>query len=125
MQIESITFTDVVAATNLSVGHHIDGVNVTQLLPNVFFDQTPHVQLGRVRFDHLIIEGNLEIGSGMINDVDILALNASALRLDTNQLVEGSIVFTQVCPYKNRQLISKFNCLLIYIGCPSSKLSYS
>lgn len=92
---ESITFTDVVAATNLSVGHHIDGVNVTQLLPNVFFDQTPDVQLGRVRFDHLIIEGNLEIGSGMINDVDILALNASALRLDTNQLVEGSIVFTQ------------------------------
>lgn len=91
---------DEVTVTDMAVGQHLDGVNVTRVLPNVFVNQSHDVQLDRVRFDHLEIDGDLEINSGIINDVDILALNASALRLDTDQLVEGSIVFTQVYLFK-------------------------
>ena len=67
------------------------------MLPNVVVDKTLDVHLDNVHFDHLMIEGNLEIKSGKVNDIDIIALNASAIRLDTEQLREGSMVFKQVC----------------------------
>ena len=67
------------------------------MLPNVVVDKTLDVHLDNVHFDHLMIEGNLEIKSGKVNDIDIIALNASAIRLDTEQLIEGSMVFKQVC----------------------------
>jgi hypothetical protein len=78
------------------------------VLPNVVVDKTLDVHLDKVHFDHLMIEGNLEIKSGKVNDIDIMALNASAIRLDTEQLIEGSIVFKQVCfiVYPNKNMIS-------------------
>lgn len=82
---------------DLSVEGHLNGVDASHVLPNVVVDKTLDVQLDNVHFDHLIIDGNLEIKSGMVNDIDIMALNASAIRLDAEQLIEGSIVFKQVC----------------------------
>ena len=95
--LDSIKFNDDVVVVDLSVKEYINGVNATHVLPNVVVDKTLDVHLDNVHFDHLMIEGNLEIKSGKVNDIDIIALNASAIRLDTEQLIEGSMVFKQVC----------------------------
>ena len=67
-----------------------------KVLPNVVANQTIDAHLDRVHFDHLVIDGDLDIKSGIVNDIDIAALNSSALRLDENQIVNGSMVFTKV-----------------------------
>ncbi len=71
-------------------------MHATKVLPNVVVNQTIDAHLDRVHFDHLEIEGDLDIKSGMVNDINIVSLNASAIRLDADQLVEGSMVFTKV-----------------------------
>lgn len=80
----------------MSVGGHINGVNTAEVLLNAIVNQTVDAHLDQVHFDHLTIEGDLNIKSGLVNEIDIVYLNTSALRLNANQLVEGSMVFTQV-----------------------------
>ncbi len=100
---------------DLSVDGHLNGVDASHVLPNVVVDQTLDVQLDNVHFDHLVIDGNLEIKSDMVNDIDIMALNASAIRLDADQLIEGSIVFKQVCLGLQRKKTFYFTIPLISV----------
>ena len=91
-----LVFLDNFTVGNLSVNGYLNGVDAVKVLPNVVANQTIDAHLDRVHFDHLVIDGDLDIKSGIINDIDIAALNSSALRLDENQIVNGSMVFTKV-----------------------------
>ena len=91
-----LVFLDNFSVGNLSVKGYLNGVDAMKVLPNVVANQTIDAHLDRVHFDHLEIDGDLDIKSGIINDIDIAALNSSALRLDENQIVNGSMVFTKV-----------------------------
>lgn len=95
--LDSIIFADNTNVSHLSVEEYLNGVNASGVLNNAIINQTTDALLDRVHFDNLVIEGDLEIKSGLVNDINITALNASALRLDTDQIVEGTMVFTQVC----------------------------
>ena len=92
----SLVFLDNFTVGNLSVNGYLNGVDAVKVLPNVVANQTIDAHLDRVHFDHLVIDGDLDIKSGIINDIDIAALNSSALRLDENQIVNGNMVFTKV-----------------------------
>ena len=92
----SLIFLDNFTVGSLSVNGYLNGVDAMKVLPNVVANQTIDAHLDRVHFDHLEIDGDLDIKSGIINDIDIAALNSSALRLDENQIVNGSMVFTKV-----------------------------
>ena len=92
----SLVFLDNFSVGSLSVNGYLNGVDAMKVLPNVVANQTIDAHLDRVHFDHLEIDGDLDIKSGIINDIDIAALNSSALRLDENQIVNGSMVFTKV-----------------------------
>ena len=93
----SLVFLDNFTVGSLSVNGYLNGVDAMKVLPNVVANQTIDAHLDGVHFDHLVIDGDLDIKSGIINDIDIAALNSSALRLDENQIVNGSMVFTKVC----------------------------
>ena len=92
----SLVFLDNFSVGSLSVNGYLNGVDAMKVLPNVVANQTIDAHLDGVHFDHLVIDGDLDIKSGIINDIDIAALNSSALRLDENQIVNGSMVFTKV-----------------------------
>lgn len=80
----------------MSVEEFLNGIDVSGLLDNVVINQTIDALLDRVHFDDLVIEGDLEIKSGLVNDINITAMNARTLRIDTDEIVEGTVVFTQV-----------------------------
>lgn len=66
------------------------------VIPNVIVNQTIEAELGQVHFDHLVIDGDMEIESGLVNSVDFADLNLNALWLNKDQLAEGSMIFTNV-----------------------------
>jgi len=71
------------------------------VLPNVVYNRSTTVgaEFGQMRFDNLIIDGDIEITTGMIGNVDLLALNSSVVRLNADEtLLEGSAIdFQNVC----------------------------
>ena len=90
----------------LSVQGYLNGFNASQVFSSIIVNQSIDARLGKVRFDNLIIEGDLNLDSGFVNDVNIAVLNSSALRLDSNQLIEGPMIFAGVCQF-NHNIISK------------------
>lgn len=98
ISLDSIVFAENTTVSYTSVEGYLNGVNASEVLNNAIINQTIDALLDRVHFDDLVIEGDLEIKSGLVNDVNISSLNASTLRLNADQIVEGSIIFEQVCP---------------------------
>lgn len=96
-RLDSLSFMDHVETDELVLEGKLDGVNVNQVLPNVVVNLTAETKFRRVQFDHLIIDGNLNVKSGMVGGVNLEALNSSAIRLDANETVtDGSLNFTKV-----------------------------
>ena len=97
----TITFTDNVSVDELTVEGHLDNVDVGLVLPHVVHNRSTTVgaEFGQMRFDNLIIDGDIEITTGMIGNVDLLALNSSVVRLNADEtLLEGSAIdFQNVC----------------------------
>lgn len=92
---ESIVFLDGVEIDNLIVNGSLDNVLLDQVLPNIVTNQSFAIEFhGQVHFDHLTIDGALEISSNRIDGIDIVALNASAVLLNADQTVVSSIEFT-------------------------------
>lgn len=94
--LDSLVFDGAVNVNELTVDGKLDGVNAAEVLSNVVTEGESAIEFGVLRVDHLTIDGDLNITSGMINEVDIVALNASALRINGQQEVSGSLGFEQV-----------------------------
>jgi hypothetical protein len=92
---ESIVFQDGVTVDHLIVNGSLDNVQLDKVLPNIVTNQSVDIEFhGHVHFDHLTINGDLEISSNRIDGIDVVALNASAVLLNANQTVVSSIEFT-------------------------------
>lgn len=80
---------------HLIVNGSLDNVQLDKVLPNIVTNQSVDIEFhGHVHFDHLTINGDLEISSNRIDGIDVVALNASAVLLNANQTVVSSIEFT-------------------------------
>ena len=80
---------------HLIVNGLLDNVQLDKVLPNIVTNQSIDIEFhGHVHFDHLTIDGALEISSNRIDGIDVVALNASAVMLNVNQTVLSSIEFT-------------------------------
>jgi hypothetical protein len=84
-----------VTVDHLIVNGSLDNVQLDKVLPNIVTNQSVDIEFhGHVHFDHLTINGDLEISSNRIDGIDVVALNASAVLLNANQTVLSSIEFT-------------------------------
>lgn len=96
---DEIRFEDDVVVDELEIDGHIDGVNVSSILPNVVYNYSNRsAHFNRMHLDKLIVEGDVIVASRMIGDIDVEALNSTALRLDAMDLMpeNSSIDFSQV-----------------------------
>lgn len=85
----------------MSIEGYFNGINASQVFSSIIVNQSIDTQLDKGHFENLIIEGDLKIDSGLVNDVDIVSLNSTALRLDRDQLIEGTMVFAEVRLFRN------------------------
>ena len=112
--IDYVTFLDHVDVDKLILDGRLDGKDINHILDSAVFNVTNEAKFGRVRFDNVIIDGDLNVTSGIVGGTDIVALNSSAIRLDGNESInEGSFDFTMVSyivsrNYKHFSLIKFF-----------------
>ena len=91
-----MNFTDPVYATELHIHGLIDRVNVSHVLSSVLRKDAETSVFNDMEFDRLIIEGNLNLPSGLVNGVNFTALNQSVLRLNADEVLESNLEFNNV-----------------------------
>lgn len=86
-------------------------MRLDKVLPNTITNQSSGVEFsGNILFDHLIIDGSLEIASNQIGQVDVVALNASALLLNADQTVNiSSIEFLNGAILEQSLIVNSLN----------------
>ena len=91
--LESLVFLDDVFIEDLVVEGSLNDITVNDLLLNVIFDDSVDVTFSRASFDHLTIDGHLQIADNNIGHVDIVNFNSSVVRLDRDETVSGFLKF--------------------------------
>ena len=101
-------------ANNLGVNGLIGSVNVSYLLGTALRKDMEAPDFRKVIVDDVLIEGDFNVVSGMINRVNVTALNESVLRLNADETVESSLEFDKVITFRRKIICSKARFLRFY-----------
>ena len=101
-----MVFHDGVFVQDLVVEGDLNDVSVEEMLASIIYEDSINVTFARASFEHVTMDGDLEIASNKIGDVDIVALNSSIVRLDGDVTVTGFFNFSMVsCSLKQNDFI--------------------